>query len=148
MGIAALNPSYIRLNSTKQLRNHANRWKRAQQYPSRRRHHRPTGRQKLLHRAGELSHSASPIGRHSVIMPRRASQIPCASISKKNSSFSFASLFAASAGVRIGPRVVCTASIEPMPVNCTGASAARHKPFSRSRSASPRAFNARAASGV
>src|SRR6185503_20083927 len=25
-----------------------------------------------------LSHSASPIGRHSVIMPRRASQIPCA----------------------------------------------------------------------
>ena len=78
-------------------------------------------------RPANLSHSASPIGKHNVIIPRRASQIPCASISKKNSSFNFASLFAASAGERIGPRVVCTASIEPMPVNCTGASAARHK---------------------
>ena len=43
---------------------------------------------------------------------------------------------------------MCTDNIEPIPVNCTGASAARHNPFSRSRSASPRAFSATAASGV
>ena len=98
--------------------------------------------------AASLSHSASPIGRHSVNMPRRASQMPCASMSKKNSSFSFGSPFAASAGERTGSRVKCTASIEPMPVNCIGASCARHSAFSRSRSASPRAFSARAASGV
>ncbi len=36
-----------------------------------------------------VPHSASPTGRHNVIIPRRASHIPAASISKKKSSFSF-----------------------------------------------------------
>ena len=54
-----------------------------------------------------LSHSASPIGSDRVIMPRRASQMPCASMSKKNSSFSFWSALAASAGVRTGAARRC-----------------------------------------
>src|ERR1700733_10414076 len=39
--------------------------------------------------ATNWSHSASPIGSETVIMPRRASQMPWASMSKKKSSFSF-----------------------------------------------------------
>jgi len=34
-------------------------------------------------------HSPSPIGKHNVIIPRRANQIPAANMSKKNNSFSF-----------------------------------------------------------
>ncbi len=83
------------------------------------------------------SHSASPIGSISAIMPRRASQFPAASMSKKNRSFSFALPLAASAGERIGPPTMCTAIIEPIPVNCIGTPAREQIAFSRSRSASP-----------
>ena len=47
-----------------------------------------------------------------------------------------------------GVMKISTENIDPMPVNCIGASCLRHSAFSRSRRASPRAFSARAASGV